>query len=379
LTLSGFEPEEKIVSRYSKVDDSGDKYREEDLRKRGDQDERKNRPNLYYPFFFSESSGDLIVGNNDEETPDGYIRIEPMKTSRVQGRWRWEKETALLKLWYLHPRYMPNKGQWSIFQWEYLKDRGEVKPTSVWSFQDVNSERGTEAFTKFLGFPKSAFPNPKPIGTIERIIRIATNPGDLILDSFAGSGTTGHAVLNMNSSNVGKQPRKFILVEMESKIGSKITRERVKRVAVGYRRIEGISVAGLGGGFRYVTLGDELFDNETGQIRDTVRFAELARHVYFTETGEPLPKERISAKSPLLGIHRGKAIYLLYNGILKDRSINGGNALCRETLQVIEETNDGHEGIEQTVVFGTSQRLSPARLKRGRIGFKQIPYHLRIS
>ena len=110
-----------------------------------------------------------------------------------------------------------------------------------------------------------------------------------------------------------------------------------------------------------------------------MRFAELARHVYFTETGEPLPKERVSAKTPLLGIHRGKAIYLLYNGILSDRSINGGNALCRETLQIIEEINAGHEGVEQTVVYGTSQRLSPARLKRGRIDFKQIPYNLRIS
>jgi hypothetical protein len=273
---------------------------------------------------------------------------------------------------------MPNKGQWSIFEWEYLKERGEVKPTSVWDFQDVNSERGTEMFTKILGFPKSAFPNPKPVGTIERIIRIATNPGDLILDSFAGSGTTGHAVLNMNASNYGKAPRKFILVEMESKIGPEITRERVKRVAVGYTNAQGEAVEGIGGGFRYATLGDALFD-ETGQIRNTVRFAELARHVYFTETGEPLPKERVSAKTPLLGIHRGKAIYLLYNGILNDRSIDGGNALCRSTLQLIEEINATHEDVEHTVIYGTSQRISPARLKRGRIDFKQIPYNLRIS
>ncbi len=177
---------------------------------------------------------------------------------------------------------------------------------------------------------------------IERVLQIATNPGDLVLDSFAGSGTTGHAVLKMNSAAKEADARRFILVEMEAKIATDITRERVKRVAGGYTNAKGAQAEGLGGGFRYVTLGDALFD-ETGQIRNTVRFAELARHVYFTETGEPLPKERVSAKTPLLGIHRGKAIYLLYNGILSDRSIGGGNALCRETLQVIEEINAGHE------------------------------------
>lgn len=371
LKLSGFEPEEKVVSRYSKVDANGDQYREEDLRKRGDQDERTDRPNLFYPFFYSESADELIVGHNDDETPEGYLRIEPMKTAKVQGRWRWERSTAVEKLWYLHPRYMPNKGQWSIFEWEYLKERGEVKPTTLWDFKDVNSERGTEVFTKGLGFPKSAFPNPKPVGTIERIIRIATKPGDLILDSFAGSGTTAHAVLQMNAANHGKPCRRFILVEMDSKIGSEVTRERVKRVAGGYTNGRDDQVEGLGGGFRYVTLGDALFD-EHGRINETkVRFADLARHVYFSETGEPLPKERISAKSPLLGVHHGRAVYLLYNGILKDKRVDGGNVLTTTTLEHLP----AHDGPK--VVYAAGCRFSRARLDREGITFKQTPYAIR--
>ena len=123
-------------------------------------------------------------------------------------------------------------------------------------------------------------------------------------------------------------------------------------------------------------LGEAVFD-EHGRIRESVRFGELARHVYFTETGEPLPRERVSAKSPLLGIHRGRAVYLLYNGILKDRSIGGGNALCRETLRAILALNAEHAGVEQTVIFGTSQRLAPARLKREGVVFRQIPYAIR--
>jgi adenine-specific DNA-methyltransferase len=226
-------------------------------------------------------------------------------------------------------------------------------------------------------FGRKPFENPKDHEIVADLISYVTksDPNCIVIDSFGGSGTTAHSVLHLN--HLFKGNRRFILIELQQEIAREITRERVKRVAMGYTT-KGKAIPGLGGGFRYVTLGDALFD-ETGQIRCTVRFADLARHVYFTETGEPLPKERVSAKSPLLGIHQGKAIYLLYNGILKDRSVNGGNALCRETLQVIEEINDGHEGVQQTVVFGTSQRLSPARLKRGRIDFKQIPYHLRIS
>jgi len=256
-----------------------------------------------------------------------------------------------------------------------------VVPQTLWFYGEVgHTQEAKKELVSVMDFndSDSVFITPKPTRLIERILQIATNPGDLVLDSFAGSGTTGHAVLKMNAAAPEAEARRFILVEMEPKIAQDITRERVRRVAEGYTNAKGEAVPGLGGGFRYVTLGEALFD-ETGQIRSGVRFAELARHVYFTETGEPLPRERVSAKTPLLGIHRGKAIFLLYNGILKDKSISGGNALCRETLRVIEEIKAGHAEVEQCVVYGTSQRLSPARLKRGRITFKQIPYQLRIS
>jgi hypothetical protein len=150
---------------------------------------------------------------------------------------------------------------------------------------------------------------------------------------------------------------------MDEKIAPNITRERVKRVAEGYTNAKGDKVPGLGGGFRYVRLGDAVFDDH-GRIRESVRFADLARHVYFTETGEPLPKERISAKTPLLGIHHGRAVYLLYNGILKDKSVDGGNVLTNETLAHLP----AHEGPK--VVYAAGCRFSKAR-------FKQTPYAIR--
>ena len=220
----------------------------------------------------------------------------------------------------------------------------------------------------FLG--ESKFDTPKSVELIERVLQIASNPGDLILDSFAGSGTTGHAVLNLNKADGGS--RKFILVEMESKIARDITAERVKRIAQGYTNAKGEKVEGLGGGFRFCELGEKMFD-ESGKIRDTVRFADLARYVYFTEIGESLPRERVG-KSPLLGITGGGvAVYLLYNGILKDKSVDGGNVLTNATLAPLP----AHTGPK--VIYAAGCRFSRERQKREDITFKQTPYAILLQ
>ena len=210
LELGGFEPEEHITSRYTKTM-NGRLYRDEDLRKRGTNDERINRPNLFYPFFYNEDNGELIVGNNDDETPVGFIRIVPMKTETIEGSWRWGQETARRDLEHLHAVYMGNKGQWSIHEIQYLDERGDVKPTSVWNQKDVNSERGTESFVS-LGFSSRVFQNPKPVGTIKRIVRIATDKDSIVLDFFSGSATIAQAVFEQNMYDSGN--RKFIAVQL---------------------------------------------------------------------------------------------------------------------------------------------------------------------
>jgi site-specific DNA-methyltransferase (adenine-specific)/adenine-specific DNA-methyltransferase len=142
-------------------------------------------------------------------------------------------------------------------------------------------------------------------------------------------------------------------------------------VSEGYTNSKGQKVTGLGGGFRFCTLGEPLFD-EGGRIRDSVRFGELARHVYFTETGEPLPRERVP-NSPLLGVCRGVAIYLLYNGILGDKSANGGNVLTRATLVQLPPF-DGPK-----VVYCAGCLLGEERLTAHRMTVRQTPYEIRIS
>ena len=353
LTLGGFEPEEKITKRYNKRDTDGRLYREEDLRKRGTHDERTDRPNLFYPFFFNQKTGELIVGGNDEKTPDGFIRIEPMKSKDVQGTWRWGQDTANAQKTYIHPRYMPNKQQWSLFEWEYLDERGAAKPTTLWDFKDVNSERGTEVFIKYLGFKKEDFPNPKPVGTIQRILQIATASDDIILDSFAGSGTTAHAALNMSKADGGH--RKFILVEMMDYADS-ITAERVKRVIRGYGEGKN-AVEGTGGNFSFYDLGEPLLVGDC--LNEAVAPEKIREYIWFMETKQPYSPP--SGGNPYyLGKHNSTGYYFYYEP-------QRVTVLDYAVLSTITEKADG------TVIYADRCSISEDKLAKMGVTFKKIP------
>lgn len=247
---------------------------------------------------------------------------------------------------------------------EYLKDvKQGVVPATWWSYQYAGSNSGAKVALRRIVGDQEMFVTPKPVELVQRILQLASGSDSLILDSFAGSGTTGHAVMQLNKEDGGN--RRFILIEMEKEISRKITSQRLKRVTNGYGDKEG-----LGGGFRYCTLGEPLFD-QRGQIRETVTFPELARHVYFTETGEPLSDTDMS--TPLIGVHNGTGVYLLFNGILGDKSEDGGNILTTSMLKVLPP----HIGPK--VIYGEGCRLTPERLRRESIVFKQLPYEIKVS
>lgn len=256
----------------------------------------------------------------------------------------------------------------------FLSDvKDGLVPDTLWPHSNVgHTQEAKKEVIQILDFKdsESVFITPKPTRLLERIIQIASNPGDIILDSFAGSGTTGHAVFKLNHLNQEIEPRRFILVEMDFTIAQEITAERVRRAATGFRNSKGEDIAGIGGGFRFCELGESLFD-EDGKIRNSVSFSDLARHVYFTETGEPLPRERVS-KSPFLGASRGVGIYLLYNGILGDKTTNGGNVLTRATLAELPKF-DGPK-----VIYCAGCLLSRDRLQAEQIIIRQTPYELKV-
>ena len=243
-------------------------------------------------------------------------------------------------------------------------------PQTLLGYQEVgHSQEAKKEILDLLDFDSSddVFITPKPTRLIQRILQIASDKDSIILDSFAGSGTTVHAVLKQNAEDGGT--RRFILVEMEANIAEKITAERVRRVAAGYTDAKGNKVPGLGGGFQFCRLSAEPLFNEFGDIRDDVTFAELADFVWFSETGTGYLGK---GDSPLLGIHEGRAIYLLFNGILGDRRPQGGNILTQAILDGLPP----HDGAK--TIYAAATRLGPAALQRAAVTFKQTPYAIEV-
>lgn len=319
----------------------------------------------------------------------GPYRLQPLATNSMDARpnlrysiqfdgheiwpekqWQWSRERCLAALDNDELVIKQVKGKWSVNYKQYLKDGdGEERGAKLYSIiEGIYTQHGTNEVKELFGDGK-AFSFPKPPELVQKLIQAFSDKDSLILDSFAGSGTTGHAVLKQNAEDSGN--RRLILVEMDDHIARNVTTERVRRVAEGYTNAKGEHVEGLGGGFRYCELGEPLFD-EHGKIRDSVRFADLARHVYFTETGEPLPRERVS-KSALLGDCRGVGIYLLYNGILGDKSANGGNVLTRAVLAQLPPF-DGPK-----VIYCAGCLLGRDRLRAENIIVRQTPYEIKVS
>jgi adenine-specific DNA-methyltransferase len=250
----------------------------------------------------------------------------------------------------------------------YLSENEGLVPWTWLPHEDVGHTGESSIEIRQIFGTQTAFDTPKPTRLLSHILQIASDKNSIILDSFAGSGTTGHAVLKQNAEDGGN--RKFILVEMEEKIAQDITAERVRRVAGGYTNAKGEPVQGLGSGFQFCRLSEEPLFNEFGDVRDDVTFAQLADFVWFAETGEGYTGK---ADSPLLGTHGGVAVYLLFNGILGDRRPAGGNILTQAVLESLPK----HDGLR--VIYAAAVKgIGPAALARAKIIFKQTPYAIEV-
>jgi len=241
----------------------------------------------------------------------------------------------------------------------FLTDvKAGVTPQTYWPYEDVGHTQDAKKEIVAL-FGTEVFLTPKPEALIQRILHIATNPGDLVLDSFLGSGTTAAVAHKMG--------RRYIGIEMGDHAVTHCV-PRLKKVIEGEQG--GISQAvgwQCGGGFRFYRLGEPVFAAD-GCINPAIRFPTLAAHVWFAETATAL---REPATAPLLGIHDNTAIVLLYNGILGDKRPNGGNVLTAKLLAALPP----HNGPK--IIYGEACRIPAERLKERAITFRQTPYDLK--
>ena len=234
----------------------------------------------------------------------------------------------------------------------YLYEREGKGIWTWWTNAEVgHTQEATQETAAVLG--KAVFDYPKPTRLLQRIFMLASNPDSIILDSFAGSGTTAHAVLNMNKADGGH--RKFILVEMMDYADS-ITAERVKRVIKGYGEGKN-AVPGTGGNFSFYDLGEQLMIGDV--LNENVDTNKIQEYVYFMETREPLPKSG-NGNPYYLGACRGTAYYFYY----EKAAIT---TLNHAFLATIPEKAEGY------VIYADICTVPPEELEKHNITFKKIP------
>ncbi len=338
-------PDPDVVKKYYKYkDDKFDQrgpYRLQPLATTSMDD----RPNLRYP---------IILSDGREVWPE--------------KQWQWSKERAYKALDSGELIVSERKGKTIISYKQYLRDEQgnerKRKPTSI--IEDHYTQHGTYESMDLFGL-QNKFSFPKPEGLIHYIFETVTQSGDLVLDSFLGSGTTAAVAHKMG--------RRYIGIEMGEHAVSHCV-PRLNKVIDGEQGGISKSVGWQGGGgFRFYRLGPPVFDEE-GHIRSDIRFSVLAAHVYFSETGRPWHG---NGASPFLGLHEGRAYALLYNGILGDRHARGGNVLTRATLAVIRDeiAREDANFAGPLTIYGEQSRLTPATLGREGIVFKQTPYDIK--
>ena len=224
-------------SDYDHEDPNGNKYLLRDLRKRGNGDRREDRPNMFFPIFYSEQTHDCSL-----EALPGYVEILPKLSDGSDGRWRWGKDTVSANLNLLEP-VKRRGGKWGIDYRVYLdptlnptsQSKGEErrdKPKSIWLGPEFSSDVAQRDL-KDLFNGIAPFDYPKSLALLKRILQIASADDNLVMDFFSGSGGTAQAVFNQNAEDGGT--RRFILVQLPEVVSGgwgnlcNVGEERIRR------------------------------------------------------------------------------------------------------------------------------------------------------
>ncbi|MGE1043746.1 site-specific DNA-methyltransferase [Bacillus wiedmannii] len=367
--------------------------------------DKTQRPNQTYPIFIDSETG-LFVGTGKSlqeqiddgsyvgekadfpydysVAPEGTVAVYPITANGKQCVWRqipqrlksdWEK--GYIKVSLNKSANSPNKYSIQYLPSGVIKkiSSGELQvignednaPTlrfgknqtvggqipTIWSEKSFYTVNGTKMLKTIFPEEAKVFDYPKPLDLIISIIQAVTSDGDIILDSFAGSGTTAHAVLNLNKINKGN--RKFILIEMMDYVES-VTAERVKRVITGYGTEENY-IEGTNGQFSYYELGEPLLEGE--KLNSRVEVEKIREYVYFTET--KCKPHSVKIDDPYyLGTHINTAYYLCY----EKQNIT---TLNRELLHLVKTKADNY------VIYADLCTLSDVELEKYNITFKKIP------
>ena len=344
--ITNLSRETKNVGELNLKDKSGNYRKGRELSKWGEASLRQDRPDMWFP---------LIA-------PDGS-EVFPYRNDGKEGRWRWGNKNVNI----INILKDPNYAHWEKrsfdseikvndqnerwFPFEKIRNKNKAFGWNTWLDKYGYNADGTKEIKMIFG--EKIFNTPKPSSLIEWMVNLHSDENSIILDSFAGSGTTAHAVLNLNKQDGGD--RKFILVEMEEYAES-ITAERVKRVIQGYADVEG-----TGGSFDYYELGLSLFD-DNNNLNDQVPLNRIREYIWYSETRMAFmdPDNRTSNNPYFLGIKDETGYYFFYE-------TQQVTTLDYEFLSTI----DVKSGLY--VVYADNCLLSKTFMEKSNIIFKKIP------
>lgn len=324
-------------------------YRRRSWRKEGKGSLRSDAPSLYFPL----------------HAPD-LTDVWPVKPDGTKGRWRGTISTFERELKEGKIEWVKTEAGWEVYVRQYYKGSSESPPVTLWQCEEVgHNHEANDEIRSLLG--ARSFENPKPVRLIKHIIQLASDKDSIVLDSFAGSGTTAHAVLAQNAEDGGS--RKFILVECED-YADKITAERVRRVIKGVPAAKDENLKkGLGGTFSYFELGKpvELESILEGDSMPT--YEDLARYVFYTATGEEFEEKAVEKKKNFVGESKNYQVFLFYEpDIARLKNL----AFTLEMAKTLPKLKEG----KRRLVFAPTKYLDQQFLDEYRIDFAQLPFEI---
>ncbi len=419
-SISGIDKDEDMLSDYNKEDEHGP-YRLIELRNRNSAFNPDTRPKLYYPIFVNPVTKKVSLTKNEYYSEEAL----PLDGSANPTCWTWGKE-KFEKENFLLEAFQTREGNWRVFRRDYLNKDGiatKTKPKTIWLDSELNMDESRKVVRRIFG--SNEFDFPKPVPLVAKVLEMASSKHSIVLDSFAGSGTTAHAVLEANKNDNGN--RKFILVECED-YADTLTAERVRRVINGYpfkgnqkqellsekitwsvfekkhaellekiakveakhskdfdkikkelkdgvltvtgeRKVDEFA-PGIGGSFTYCTLGEPIQIESllTGDAMPS--FDALARYVFYTATGQSLETVAKASADGFIGETDLFRIHLFYRPDSEWLRSNEA-ALNADKVDAIAKNNATKK---RTIVFAVAKFMSQKDLTEKRIEFCQLPY-----
>jgi len=322
----------------------------------------ETRPNLVFNIHYNFATGQVKFSDVGSDTVyDKFIKIAPKKNndgSHKYHAWRWSREKIERDLADLKFEMAAGGAKVSTkirdFSGTVLKDL----------VTDINTTTGSKTLKEIFG-REIQFDYPKPVELVDIFVR-QFGKSALVLDSFAGTGTTAHAVLGLNKEDGGN--RKFILVEMED-YADKITAERIRRVIKGVPTAKDEKLKnGLGGSFSYFGLGDAI--DEVGILsgKSLPSYQQMARYLFYTATGEEFDESKVDEAKNFIGASKDYEVYLFYK---PDIEYLKNTALNLEKAEALPAFSG-----KRRLVFAPAKYLDQEHLDKFHIDFAQLPFEI---